>query len=181
MDLLSTPLPPFLLFFTALHRPPCSVASPKAPQPCFQTSWKVAPLSILFWPPRWDCLWEQVPAAQPSSSECGPGGQSHRLAGPELGTLPQWTCWQEGGVYVTTVTSGGPWLRLWVLRHCDSQAVVDRALWPRLGHVEPHRVTLARPPLSHSLRSSGDLGPVSGVSGAGTRQGEEALCAGDGH
>lgn len=49
---------------------------------------------------------------------------------------------------------GGPWLRLWVLRHWDSQAVVDRALWPRLGHVEPHRVTLACPPLSHGLCSS---------------------------
>lgn len=37
-----------------------------------------------------------------------------------------------------------------MLRDWDSQAVVDRDLWPRLGHVEPHRVTLAHPPLSQS-------------------------------
>ena len=90
----------------------------------------------------------------PAPQERGPRSQGHRLAGPGLRTLPQWTCWQEGGVYVTTVTSGGPWLMLWVLRHWDSQAVVDRDLWPRLGHVEPHRVTLACPPLSHGLHSS---------------------------
>lgn len=108
MDLLLTPPPSFLLFFTALYRPPCSVASPKAPQPCFQTSWKVAPLSIPFWPPQWDCLWEQVLATQPSSSERGPDSQGRRLTGPELGTLPQWTCRQKGGMYITTITAGVP-------------------------------------------------------------------------
>ena len=90
----------------------------------------------------------------PAPQERGPRSQGHRLAGPGLRTLPQWTSRQEGGVYVTTVTSGGPWLMLWVLRHWDSQAVVDRDLWPRLGHMEPHRVTLACPPLSHGLHSS---------------------------
>ena len=88
MGLLSTPLPPFLLFFTALHRPPCSVASPKAPQPCFQKSWKVAPLSIPFWPPRWDCLWEQVPAAQPSSSRVWPRHSGPQTRRPRTADTP---------------------------------------------------------------------------------------------
>lgn len=146
-------LDPTALFSSLLH---CSVQTPlqcgfsEGPSALFfQTSWKVAPLSILSGLPNGTVsgsrCWPLSPAPQAWPRQSGPVGSLARNWGLSLsGPVERWNVYHHHHCW-------GPWLRLWVLRDWDSQAVVDRDLWPRLGHVEPHRGDLGfHPPLSQS-------------------------------